>query len=518
MPPLLVSEIASRAYQNRRYIGVAVAATLVLRQLVKYYLAYRVPPKLRHIPAISTWRVWKSLLTNEPLTERTRRLVYPTLPKANGFYLVRFPFDWTIYVANPVLARTVLFKPEFADKSRELVDQIHPENGLSLFIGTDNVAFVNGKEWKEQRKIMNPAFHRSAPVATFGALAVKAFALIESQGTVKVVELIQRMTLDALGKAIFDFDFKGLEDPDAVWVKEYNLMFEGLMELFPALYPKLAGLYRMLNPKSRARYKATYKLVKLLDEVAEDRREKLAKAPFSSKPDHEKDLLTLMLEAEMRGEGTWSKQELRHNMGIFFLAGHDTTSHAISFCLYSLAVNQDVQKKARREALDLFGDAPVDVFPTLQDIKKFEYLDMVIKETLRMYPPGNDIVPRNVMKDVELGGVLIPKGSMINVDIHALHHDPALWHDPETFDPERFRPGGEHSHHEGVAYAPFSSGSRQCIGLNFAMMQQRIFLAMLLRKFEWELAANSEHQNGLKFSLPANMAPKSLELTFHKRY
>ncbi|CDH50142.1 cytochrome p450 [Lichtheimia corymbifera JMRC:FSU:9682] len=513
-----MTEIKDHIYRYRHYIGVAAAVLLVCQQV--YHRIFRIPKNLRHLPAIPYGKQLKALQSQENLISRTQRLVFPLLPKAHGVYLNRMPFQWTIYVADPEIARIVFFKPEFANKTSSVLDSIDQNTTLIEFVGNDNVSIVNGHHWKDQRKIMNPAFHRATPVGMFGSLMPKVFRLVEEQPTVPVLELMQKLTLDALGKSVFGFDFGGLDDPDSVWVKTYRLLFDGFTNVIPLVFPRLDGLYRYFSAKRRAQHDAVYKLIDLLDGVADKKRSMLQDDSNSHNdvPEHEKDLLQLMLEAELRGEGNWTKKELRHNMAIFFVAGHDTTSHALTFCLYLLAMNQDIQKKAREEILRVLGDEPKDVFPTLEDCKKLDYLDMVIKESMRIYPPANDILARDVHEDLNVKGIFIPKGAMVSVDIQALHHRPDLWHEPEKFNPDRFLPGGEHDSHEGIAYAPFSSGARQCIALKFSIMQQRVVLAMLLRKFEWELPKESKHKDGIQFEIPFNLAPKDLELIFHKRY
>ena len=150
-----------------------------------------------------------------------------------------------------------------------------------------------------------------------------------------------------------------------------------------------------------------------------------------------------------------------------------------------ISILQDVQEKARQESIKVLGTKLVDVSPTLKDSKKFPYLDMVIKEVLRMHAPFNEISVRVSDEDVELGGVVIPKHTIVNVDIEALHYNPDIWKNPEQFDPERFAEGSEHYSHEGITWAPFSGGSRQCIGINFSMMEQRIALSMLCRFYSF---------------------------------
>ncbi|KAI8139672.1 cytochrome P450 [Fennellomyces sp. T-0311] len=509
------------AYTYRYYIGITAAVSIVCQQV--YYRIFRIPKTLRHIPAISYWRQVRALMRNEPITPRTKRLVYPLLSKANGIYLNRMPFDWTVYVANPMIAKTVLFKPEFATKM-SLVGTFSEDSAIVQLVGKDNVAVSNGHLWKKQRKIMNPVFHRSMPVATFGNLMPKVFHIIDQtqsrDANVVAIQLMHRLTLEVLGKAIFGFEFGGLDNENSIWVSTYNKVFEGLVE-FTTFFPRIDAFLRWFSSTRRARYNATFKLVGLLDEMTEKRRQELLDAKESSSrdiPDHEKDLLTLMLEAEIRGEIVWEKDELRHNIAMFFVAGHDTTANALTFAIYSLAVNKDVQNKARKEILDLLGDEPRDIHPTLDDCKRMPYIDMIIKETLRMNAPANDLLARIASEDLELGGVIIPKGTMVSVDFHALHFRPDTWTEPERFIPERFEENGEHSKHEGVTWVPFSGGTRQCIGINFSMMEQRVALSMLLRKYEWELPAGSIHQDGLVMDKPFSFAPTSLEIKFNKRY
>ena len=98
-----------------------------------------------------------------------------------------------------------------------------------------------------------------------------------------------------------------------------------------------------------------------------------------------------------------------------------------------------------------------------------------------MLPPANDLLPRVPTNDTNLGGVMIPKDSLVSVDIHALHHNPHVWKNPKEFIPERFEEGGEHSKHKGLTYMPFGSGSRTCIGVNFSTMEQRVALSMLCK-------------------------------------
>ncbi|KAI8143754.1 cytochrome P450 [Fennellomyces sp. T-0311] len=507
-------------YLYRYYLALA-ATTVVCGRYI--YKIITVPKKYRHLPVIGFWPYLRSLHKKDTVRARTEKFILPVLSKANGLYVNKLPLGLTIYVANPILAKIVLHKPEYAKKNTSLLDIFPPEAAIVYFAGKDNITIVNGEQWKEQRKIMNPAFHRAMPVEAFGSVMPNVFKLIESTQSkdelLSTIKLVKRITVDCLGKASFNFDFGAVENENSLWMKYYRQMFESFQEGIPSFYPRLDRIYRWISPAREERYQATFRLVELIDNLIEKRREELKKNPdLNDLSLKEKDLLTLMLEAQMRGEGSWSHQELRHNIATFFLAGQDTTSVALGFCFYHLARDKAIQKKAYEEVISVLGDEPVDVFPTLDHCKRLPYIDMLIKETLRMYPPTSEVTARITDKELNLGGYVIPKESMVNVDIVALHYRPDLWKNPDQFDPERFAEGGEHSRHEGITWAPFSGGSRQCIGINFALMQQRVIIAMLLKRYEFDLPTESIHKDNVVIDFPYNLVPENLEIKFNKRY
>ncbi|KAI9269153.1 cytochrome P450 [Phascolomyces articulosus] len=516
------SLIREQLYSYKYYIGIAAAVALVVQRI--HRSIFQPPKNLKHIPAVPYSEQFLSMSRKECLNERTRRLIFPILSKANGVYLNRSAIKWTVYVANPILAKAVVFRPEFANKATETMEILGGDESFEAFVGLDNVATVNDPQWKKQRKIMNPAFHRSMPVGLFGNLMQKVIQIIDetqSKGEeVVIIRLSQRLTLEALGRAAFGFEFGALDDENSIWVKTYNQFIASFTDV-AIFFPRISKVLRWFSQKRREQFQSGFKLAELLDQIADKKKQALLEKKKLDEdiPDSEKDLLTLMLEAEMREDGVcMSREELRHNMGIFFLAGHDTTSNALSFALYSLAVNKDIQAKAREEVFAVLGDEPKDVLPTVDDCRKFSYIDMIIKEGLRLNPPANDLLPRVPVADTHLGDIMIPKETLVSVDIHALHHNPEIWQDAEKFIPERFAEGGEHSKHEGVTFMPFASGSRICLGMNFSMMEQRVALSMLLRKYEWELPADSIHHDGLIVNEMFNIVPPSLKIKFTKRY
>ncbi|KAB1263435.1 Cytochrome P450 3A12 [Camelus dromedarius] len=166
---------------------------------------------------------------------------------------------------------------------------------------------------------------------------------------------------------------------------------------------------------------------------------------------------------------------------IFIFAGYETTSNSLSFIMYELATHPDVQQKLQKEIDATF---PNKAPPTYDGLLHMEYLDMVVNETLRIFPLAGRL-ERVCKKDVEINGVFIPKGTVVMVPVYALHKDPALWTEPEEFRPERFSKKNQDSINP-YTYLPFGTGPRNCIGTRFAMMSMKLALAKVLQNFSFK--------------------------------
>ncbi|KAG2236257.1 cytochrome P450 [Thamnidium elegans] len=497
------------------YIGAAILL-LAVQQVYSFFT----PPKyLRSFPRVSFLAMIKSFYINESIFQRNKKLVAPLMNAGHKLYVSRLPITWTVYITDPNLAKKVLLKTENFPKSSGIFEGFGNDSPIIKFLGNDNVAVSNGHKWKNQRKIMNPAFSRSMPVKTFGAVVPHLFALIDQESeNVPITTRMKSFTLDVLGLAAFGFDFQSLKGDPEGWTKTYNIFIVTLFNPWAAIFSKLDFLVKYFSAERRRVDRATDKFNDMIDALTNKRRQDIENGLKNGIPENEKDLLTLMIEADMREDGNTSTEELRHNIALFFLAGHDTTAHTLTFCLYNLAKNKDIQRKLREEILNVLGDEPVDVFPTLEELKQMNYINMVIKENLRHSGPVDMLMSRIASEDFDLDGFFLPKGTKVSVDISALHLSEKNWKDPELFLPERFEDGGEHDDHSGFSWVPFSNGSRQCLGMNFSLTEQRVVLAMMLRKYEIDIPENSIHRDRIVYDKPFNFAPDSLDLKFTKRY
>ncbi|MCQ8064057.1 cytochrome P450, partial [Salmonella enterica] len=190
------------------------------------------------------------------------------------------------------------------------------------------------------------------------------------------------------------------------------------------------------------------------------------------------DFLDILLFAKMENGDSLSDEDLRAEVDTFMFEGHDTTAGGISWVFYALATHPEHQQRCREEVQNLLGDGSSI---TWDQLDKLPYTTMCIKEALRLYPPV-PAVSRELSQPVTFpDGRSLPKGISVTISIYGLHHNPKVWPNPQVFDPSRFAPDSErHSH----AFLPFSGGSRNCIGKQFAMNEMKVAVILTLLRFE----------------------------------
>ncbi|XP_050801462.1 cytochrome P450 4V2-like [Gopherus flavomarginatus] len=184
--------------------------------------------------------------------------------------------------------------------------------------------------------------------------------------------------------------------------------------------------------------------------------------------------------------------DIREDVDTFMFEGHDTTAAAINWAIYLLGCHPEAQKKVHRELDKVFGNSERPV--TMDDLKKLQYLECVVKEALRLFPSVPSFA-RTTSEDCHIKGFKIPKGTQVVIVTYALHRDPEVFPDPEEFRPERFFPENSSGRHP-YAYVPFSAGSRNCIGQRFAQMEEKAVLAIILRHF-WVETSQKREELGL---------------------
>jgi cytochrome P450 len=191
--------------------------------------------------------------------------------------------------------------------------------------------------------------------------------------------------------------------------------------------------------------------------------------------DDRQDLLSVLIRAP-----DMSDDLIRDQLLTMLIAGHDTSTAMLAWVMYLLGTHPDALQKVYAEVDQIVGE---DI-PEMGDLTQMVYLNLVINETARMYPPIH-IGNRIAAIDMEFQGQAIPAGTRLMYSIYLTHHDAKYWPEPETFKPERFT-GGELSY-PAYSYVPFGGGPRNCIGMAFARLEVNLVLAQLLKKYNFKL-------------------------------
>ncbi|CAO3597963.1 unnamed protein product [Absidia cylindrospora] len=501
------------------------------------------PRSLRHLPYNNVFLTCWKALTGVPTRDISRDLALPFMKNSNNIpmYCRLERLGWTVHVFGPECAKKVLASSISFPK---IFDQEFAGTLTGKILEVPQILSLEGPRWKDHRMIVNPAFQCALPIQLFGQTTSRLFTFLENTYqhddltapfTFDVADMLFRWSLDVLGLALLDFDFETLsKKDDNPWTMVYKKLDRDIKNPLFVLFPSLDQRYRWLFPKRQAAHDNLAKFHEMLSDIINKRRIQLKQQQQQHQHQHQhqqqhskKNLLTLMIESESYGKSrALSDEELLNNLCIFFAAGHETTASALSFALYYLAKNPDIQSKARQEAIDILCEGEeepsMDILPTPLQTKEMCYILQVIKETLRCNGTVTSLIqPKMVAKDdTVLMGCHLPKGTPITVNIYDLHHNPNVWTSPHVFDPSRFGPGGEAELHPhgSIAWIPFGFGTRKCIGYKFNIGEQIVLLSMMLRKYEWTLPADSIHHDHVITNNIEVMNPINMKITFTRRY
>jgi cytochrome P450 len=329
-----------------------------------------------------------------------------------------------------------------------------------------------GAFWQAQRQLIQPAFRHENIAVYAQIMANSAATALARWQDGEIRDLHHEMadlTLDVVAKSLFgskvahDSKFIGTE---IAAVMERFLSQATLSFLLPDRFPL---------PKSPRLLRSRKRLNRVIAEIIRDRR-------ASSTPAN--DLLQTLLAAQDEHGMRMTDEQLRDEIMTLFLAGHETTANALTWTWYLLAQNPEAEQALDYELSSVLAGRP----PVLADLPRIPYAEMVIKESMRLFPPAWGI-GRRAIHEFELDGYRIPAGTNIFIMQWLTHRDPRFFPEPERFDPERWR---EDPIRRGriprFAYFPFGGGPRVCIGAGFAMMEATLLLATIAQKFSFSLA------------------------------
>ncbi|GKA12103.1 cytochrome P450 CYP72A219-like protein [Tanacetum coccineum] len=400
-------------------------------------------------------------------------------------------FTWVgprplLHITDPTMIKEML-------NNYEDFQKIRGGNPLTRLLARGLVD-VEGDQWVKHRKIINPAFHVEKLKHMVPAFNLCCDEMItkweetlkgESSCEIDVWPHLQSLTSDVISRTAFGSSYV-----------EGRKIFDLQREQAELIITASRSIYipgsQYLPTKSNKRMKAIYQEVKGLINGIIDKRVTEMKAGKSSNDD----LLGILLDSnnkEIKQQGNnkygLSIDDVIEECKLFYFAGQETTANLLVWTMILLGQHRIWQERARDEVLKVFGDRE----PDMDGLNQLKVINTIFQEVLRLYPPAV-AMSRMVHKETKLGNITLPAGTLMQLHIMLSHHDRDIWGDDvKEFNPERFSQGVSKVTKGQVVYTPFGGGPRVCIGQNFAMLEAKMALAMILLRFSFELSPSYSH-------------------------
>ncbi|MBA0797515.1 hypothetical protein Gohar_008204, partial [Gossypium harknessii] len=346
-----------------------------------------------------------------------------------------------------------------------------------------------GEKWAKQRKLANYAFHGESLKNMTPAVIASVETMLEKwkgqEGKeIEVFNEFRLLTSEVISRTAFGSSYLEGEKVFAMLNKLSIIMSRNLYNTRIPLINKLWKPADMLESEELAK-EIQYCVMKMVKK----REDKVVNGEADS---FGNDFLGLLVNAyhDSDKNNKLSMEDLVDECKTFYFAGQDTVNALLAWIVFLLAIHGDWQEKARREVIEIFSNQ----IPDSEGMSKLKTMTMIIYETLRLYGPPNGL-PRRVAREVQLGKLVLPASIDILVQNIALHHDPHMWGDDvHLFKPERFAEGiAKATNYNAGAFCPFGLGPRNCVGMNFATMETKIVLSMILQRYTISLSPTYVH-------------------------
>ncbi|PBC28693.1 Cytochrome P450 [Apis cerana cerana] len=454
----------------------------LLHHQYNYWRKRRVP----HVGAVpvlgSSWRIF----TRRMSLPNFCSLVYKHRPSSRYLGMMDC-FTPVVVVRDPDLIKEIAVKnfDHFPDHHSFINEKIDPIFGKNVFS-------LKGDRWREMRNTLSPSFTASKMRFMFELVSSCSEEFVrylydhpEFSSSIEAKDAFTRYTNDVIATVAFGISVNSMENRDnEFYMKGADATnFGGIFRLFKfMLFRMNPRLTRMAGLSFLSRDTATF-FHRVVRETVRARDERRIVRP---------DMIHLLMQArdkDRRPAATNNRMtidDITAQAFIFFLAGFDTSSTLMCYVAHELALNPPVQERLREE-VDRFMDGGNGMI-TYEALLKMEYMDMVTSETLRKYPPIVFIdrlcVEKFELPPAEQGydHLIVHPDNIVWFPVYGLHHDPKYFPDPEKFDPERFNDANKRNI-VPYTYMPFGLGPRKCIGNRFALMETKILIAYMLRKF-----------------------------------
>lgn len=509
--------------------AVAIAALIWVARIIhsKTVKQLRGLPQIRQqFPFQLQWIVMRAC--DQPMSPAGfNALILATL---RGFHATFQKCGWYLLFDGfqPLLT---VYKAEYVEEilsSNKILAKGYQYGLLHSWLGTGLLTSA-GEKWRSRRRLFTPAFHfrilddfiDNINAQSF-ILATKLGELSSDEQKFNVVPLVTLCTLDIICETVMGTTISAQSNENSPYVVAVSRLGEIFFERVFRPILQVDFIFK-LTSIGRIYSKSLNTVHTFARQVIAERKKALRKEIDSgliTLDDCEKSsnvgrrtprpFMDLLLLEHFKGNIT--EDGIREEVDTFMFAGHDTTATGISWALFLIGHYPEEQKLIHDELDSIFGEDK-DRYVTPEDLKRLKYLECSIKESQRIYPsvPG---IARTCTEPFTIGGVTLPRGSIIQVVPFFLHRDPVVFPKPEEFHPERFLPENAKGRHP-YAYVPFSAGPRNCIGQKFALAEEKIVLANILRRFK---VKSLDQQDQVELAAEIVLRPRSgLKVQFTPR-
>ncbi|KAL2630932.1 hypothetical protein R1flu_015618 [Riccia fluitans] len=412
--------------------------------------------------------------------------LYTLFKTYGGVFRLSFGPKNFIIVSDPDVTKRIL-KDNAKGYSKGILAEI-----LEFVMGTGLIP-ADGEIWKVRRRAIVPSLHMKYVMAMLGLfgectqrLCDKLHVAASNGDDVEMESLYSRLTLDVIGKAVFNYDFDSLSNDTGIVEAVYVTLREAEDRSVGIVPYWKIPILAAIDPRQQRVAKALKLVNETLDSLI-DKCKKIVEEEddeFTEDYINERDpsILHFLLAS---GDEVTSKQ-LRDDLMTMLIAGHETSAAVLTWTTYLLSLNPPVTAKLQREVDTVLGDRA----PSIDDIKKLRYTTAIINESMRLYPQPPVLI-RRALEDDMLGQYLLRKGEDIFISVWNLHRSPDLWEDPDAFRPERWDTFSAAEASQAFRFIPFGGGPRKCVGDVFATFEVVTALAMLARRFDFQIAAGA---------------------------
>lgn len=465
---------------------VSIVSVYIISWLIQYGLQYRkwlqLTSKINPIGKIHP--IWGHLALFDNMQG-----FYKTIFELQEKTGARLYHGWTMFfypsfgVCHPETAKVLLKSSEPKPK--------HTMGGSYRFLLPwlgDGLLISGGKKWERNRRLLTPAFHFDILrpyVQIYNDVAEvflgKLQKFCKSRQSVEIDKLVSLATLDTMLRCSLSYhgQVQELGDSNPYVDAVHRLVDLAIKRMIsPWVHPDF--IYG-LTANGRENKRLTKYVHNFADEIIQSRRTALRDDPDILNK-RRKDFLDILITARDENGKGLTAEEIRAEVDTFLFEGHDTTASAICWAIYSLGKYQDLQEKVYQELMQVLGDRQKLQW---EDMSRLRYMSMFLREVMRMHAPVPAIA-RHLTKPLNIEGVEIPANFTVDIVVHAVNHHPDVWPDHKEFKPERFEDEAKLSR-DPYSYFPFSAGSRNCIGQNFALNEQKVLIGSLVKRFKVSL-------------------------------